>query len=174
MLISTRGRYALRILVDLAENQKGGYITLKESADRQEEDEIVYTDADLKAAYEKYHDPVTFDSLFDSDPDRYARFDTDTFNRAVKFRPNQLYCLLTYVKAAANFAGSSQKTRTEKDGTTVYIGENVSALEQAIGFAFNSPLLDSTYTGRSHRCHRICRGRRPVWKPIPSGRCTAS
>ena len=36
MMISTRGRYALRILVDLAENQKGGYITLKESADRQE------------------------------------------------------------------------------------------------------------------------------------------
>lgn len=36
MMISTRGRYALRILVDLAENQKGGYITLKESAERQE------------------------------------------------------------------------------------------------------------------------------------------
>ena len=36
MMISTRGRYALRILVDLAENQKGGYITLKEVADRQE------------------------------------------------------------------------------------------------------------------------------------------
>ena len=36
MMISTRGRYALRILVDLAENQDGGYITLKEAADRQE------------------------------------------------------------------------------------------------------------------------------------------
>ena len=36
MMISTRGRYALRILVDLAENQNGGYITLKEAADRQE------------------------------------------------------------------------------------------------------------------------------------------
>lgn len=36
MIISTRGRYALRILVDLAENQKDGYITLKEAADRQE------------------------------------------------------------------------------------------------------------------------------------------
>ena len=35
MMISTRGRYALRILVDLAENQKDGYITLKEAADRQ-------------------------------------------------------------------------------------------------------------------------------------------
>ena len=36
MMISTRGRYALRILVDLAENQKDGYITLREAADRQE------------------------------------------------------------------------------------------------------------------------------------------
>ena len=35
-MISTRGRYALRILVDLAENQKDGFITLREAADRQE------------------------------------------------------------------------------------------------------------------------------------------
>ena len=36
MMISTRGRYALRILVDLAENQGDRYVTLKEIADRQE------------------------------------------------------------------------------------------------------------------------------------------
>ena len=36
MMISTRGRYALRILVDLAENRRDGYVTLKELADRQE------------------------------------------------------------------------------------------------------------------------------------------
>ena len=36
MMISTRGRYALRILVDLAEHQAEGYITLKEVAERQE------------------------------------------------------------------------------------------------------------------------------------------
>lgn len=35
MMISTRGRYALRMLIDLARNQKDGYITLKEIADRQ-------------------------------------------------------------------------------------------------------------------------------------------
>ena len=35
-MISTRGRYALRVLVDLAENQGDGYITLKEIAERQE------------------------------------------------------------------------------------------------------------------------------------------
>jgi Rrf2 family protein len=36
MMISTRGRYALRILVDLAENRNNGYITLKEAAERPE------------------------------------------------------------------------------------------------------------------------------------------
>lgn len=36
MMISTRGRYALRVLVDLAEKQNDGYITLKETAERQE------------------------------------------------------------------------------------------------------------------------------------------
>ena len=37
MLISTRGRYALRFLVDLAENQgEEGFITTREIADRQE------------------------------------------------------------------------------------------------------------------------------------------
>ena len=36
MLISTRGRYALRILVDMAEHQTDGYMTLKEVAQRQD------------------------------------------------------------------------------------------------------------------------------------------
>ena len=36
MLISTRGRYALRILVDLAEHQADGYVTRRELADRQD------------------------------------------------------------------------------------------------------------------------------------------
>ena len=36
MLISTRGRYALRILIDMAEHQTGAYIPLKEIAERQE------------------------------------------------------------------------------------------------------------------------------------------
>ena len=36
MMVSTRGRYALRILVDLAENQRDGFVTLKELAERQE------------------------------------------------------------------------------------------------------------------------------------------
>jgi Rrf2 family iron-sulfur cluster assembly transcriptional regulator len=35
MLVSTRGRYALRVLVDLAENSDGGFIPMKEIAARQ-------------------------------------------------------------------------------------------------------------------------------------------
>lgn len=36
MLVSTKGRYALRIMIDLAEHQSEGYIPLKETAIRQE------------------------------------------------------------------------------------------------------------------------------------------
>ena len=35
-MISTRGRYAIRVLIDLAENESGGYIPLKDVASRQE------------------------------------------------------------------------------------------------------------------------------------------
>ena len=35
MRISTKGRYALRMLIDLAENQKDGYVALKDIATRQ-------------------------------------------------------------------------------------------------------------------------------------------
>lgn len=36
MLISTRGRYALRVLLDLAQNQTDGYIAMKKVAERQD------------------------------------------------------------------------------------------------------------------------------------------
>ena len=36
MLISTKGRYSLRVMVDLAEHQSDGYIPLKEIAERQD------------------------------------------------------------------------------------------------------------------------------------------
>ena len=36
MLVSSKGRYALRVMVDLAEHQADGYIPLKTIADRQE------------------------------------------------------------------------------------------------------------------------------------------
>ncbi len=36
MRISTRGRYALRVMIDLAMNENNGYISLKDIANRQE------------------------------------------------------------------------------------------------------------------------------------------
>lgn len=36
MLVSTKGRYALRVLIDMAEHQSEGYVPLKEIAQRQE------------------------------------------------------------------------------------------------------------------------------------------
>ncbi|MCM1115521.1 MAG: Rrf2 family transcriptional regulator [Clostridium sp.] len=36
MKISTKGRYALRLMLDLAENQKDGYVALKDIAQRQD------------------------------------------------------------------------------------------------------------------------------------------
>ena len=36
MKISTKGRYALRMMMDIAENQKNGYVALKDIAARQE------------------------------------------------------------------------------------------------------------------------------------------
>lgn len=36
MLISTKGRYALRVLIDMAEHQSAGYVPLKEIAQRQD------------------------------------------------------------------------------------------------------------------------------------------
>ena len=35
MLVSTRGRYALRVLIDLAEHQSDGYIPMKDVAEQQ-------------------------------------------------------------------------------------------------------------------------------------------
>ena len=35
MMVSTRGRYALRVMIDLAENQKDSYIPMKDVAARQ-------------------------------------------------------------------------------------------------------------------------------------------
>ena len=36
MMVSTRGRYALRVLIDLAEHNNGAYIPMKDVAARQE------------------------------------------------------------------------------------------------------------------------------------------
>ena len=48
MMISTKGRYALRVMLDLAENGQGSYIPLKDIAQRQEIS-IKYLEAILPA-----------------------------------------------------------------------------------------------------------------------------
>ena len=48
MMISTKGRYALRVMIDIAEHQHDGYIPLKEIAARQEISEK-YLEAIVKA-----------------------------------------------------------------------------------------------------------------------------
>ena len=47
MMISTKGRYALRVMVDMAEHQAEGYLPLKEIAERQDISEK-YLEAVLK------------------------------------------------------------------------------------------------------------------------------
>ena len=47
MMVSTKGRHALRVMIDLAEHQAEGYIPLKEIANRQEISEK-YLEAILK------------------------------------------------------------------------------------------------------------------------------
>ena len=36
MKISTKGRYALRMMLDIAANEKAGYVTLRDIAERQD------------------------------------------------------------------------------------------------------------------------------------------
>ena len=51
-MISTKGRYALRVMIDLAEHQTDGYIPLKEIAQRQEISEK-YLESILKILVQK-------------------------------------------------------------------------------------------------------------------------
>ncbi len=52
-MISTRGRYALRVMIDLAEHQGSGFVPLKEIADRQEISEK-YLENILKALVQNH------------------------------------------------------------------------------------------------------------------------
>ena len=42
MMVSTKGRYALRVMIDLAQNQTDGYLPLKEIAARQNISEKIF------------------------------------------------------------------------------------------------------------------------------------
>ena len=50
MKISTKGRYALRLLLDIAQNQQDGFVSLKEIAERQEA-ELLQTSRGYQGGY---------------------------------------------------------------------------------------------------------------------------
>ena len=54
MMISTKGRYALRVMIDIAENQRDGYIPLKEIAQRQDISEK-YLEAIVKGLVKEHY-----------------------------------------------------------------------------------------------------------------------
>ena len=54
MMISTKGRYALRVMVDIAENQCDGYIPLKEIAQRRDISEK-YLEAIVKGLVKEHY-----------------------------------------------------------------------------------------------------------------------
>ncbi len=73
---------------------------------------------------------------------RRAIDDKTVVATALKFAPQQLYCLLTYLKSAASLSASSTKTRTDENGETVYIAQAIKAVDAAVSYAFNSPLIE--------------------------------
>lgn len=101
-------------------------------------DEVVpVPEESLQSAYEEYIDVDGFDTL-DKD-------DRDIIKTAFSFDKNHLYCLLTYLNSASAISASSKKTRTDDNGETVYVGQAIKAVDTAVAYAFNSPLLDLKY-----------------------------
>ena len=82
MKISTKGRYALRMMVDLAEHQNGEYISLKDIAQRQEVSKkyleqivpILNKSGFLKTnrVINEYLDGITLQDLLDQQRAHYA------------------------------------------------------------------------------------------------------
>ncbi len=91
----------------------------------------------LQTAYDAYTDPAGFDAL--------GLDDTAVIHRALNFHADQLYCLLTYLHGASVLAADSKKTRTDENGNIIYISQALKAVNAAVSYAFNSPLLDSEY-----------------------------
>ncbi len=101
-------------------------------------DEVVpEPEESLQSAYEEYIDVDGFDTL-DKD-------DRDIIKTAFSFDENHLYCLLTYLNSASAISASSKKTRTDDNGETIYVGQAIKAVDTAVAYAFNSPLVDLKY-----------------------------
>ena len=63
-MISTKGRYAIRVMIDLAENDHGSYIPLKDIAARQEISKK-YLEIIVKDMVSGQQDLVEIDNIID-------------------------------------------------------------------------------------------------------------
>lgn len=93
-----------------------------EDEEEPEEDTAQEPEESLQTAYEGYLDTGSFETL---GMDEAAVLDT-----ALHFAPDQLHCLLTYLKCATMFADAPQ---------------TLQAVHTAVSFAFNSPFTEKEY-----------------------------
>ena len=101
------------------------------------EDNSSEPEESLQTAYEYYTDTAGFDAI--------GKDDISVINTALNFRPDQLHCLLTYLNSAALISASSKMVRTDENGETVYVGQAIKTVNEAVAYAFNSPLLEYEY-----------------------------
>ncbi|MDE5755180.1 MAG: hypothetical protein K2H89_11680, partial [Oscillospiraceae bacterium] len=107
----------------------------------EEEDEtdtaIFELDESLQTAYDSYTDRNDFKTL--------GIDDTTVLRTALGFRPDQLYCLLTYLHTAAQLSADTELQRQTDSGDVVYVGQTIHILDKAFAYACNSPFLEDAY-----------------------------
>ena len=91
----------------------------------------------LQNAYEAYSDDVDFEML--------GLDDTDIINKALSFKSDQLYCLLTYLNTSAELSAESPLARITENGEKVYVAQALKDVNDAFSYAFNSPFIRYEY-----------------------------
>lgn len=91
----------------------------------------------LQTAYEGYTDIAGYDAL--------GMDDRTVITKAMAFKADQLYCLLTYLNCAAVLSSNSKLIRTDENGETTHVGQAIKTANAAVSYAFNSSLMDSEY-----------------------------
>lgn len=110
-----------------------------EEPDDENEDIILDEQEDiLQAAYDEYIDESSFDSL--------NMNDIDVAGKISIFNEGQLHCLLTYLHAASEISASSKAEYADEKGTNISVNSSIQVLNNAFGYAFNSPFLSKEYS----------------------------
>lgn len=91
----------------------------------------------LQTAYEGYTDIAGYDAL--------GMDDRTVITKAMAFKADQLYCLLTYLNCAAVLSSNSKLVRTDENGEPMHVGQAIKTANAAVSYAFNSSLMDSEY-----------------------------